>query len=109
MFDDWPLIEASFASQYGIRIDQEEDMSYQEFVNLVNGFTSESPLGKIVSVRAENDSDRLKSFTPTENKLRTEWRTKCNKSYVNNMSEEEKAKSTQALQNAFKQLAGYKP
>lgn len=104
MFDDWPLIEASFASQYGIRIEREQDMSYQEFINLINGLLSESPLGKVVSIRAESDRDRLKTFTSLEHQVRNEWRSKCENKYVSSMSKEEQEFSLKALRDAFRKL-----
>ena len=50
MEDDWPLIEASLAKQYGIRIRKEIDtMSYAELCNLISGLMSDTPLRKYCS------------------------------------------------------------
>lgn len=50
MEEDWPLIEASLAKQYGIRIRKEIDtMSYAELCNLISGLMSDTPLRKYCS------------------------------------------------------------
>lgn len=47
MEEDWPLIEASLAKQYGIRIRKEIDtMSYAELCNLISGLMPDTPLRK---------------------------------------------------------------
>ena len=76
LFEDWNLIEASFASQYGIRLRSENDMSWAEFSTLLNGIMPKTPLGNIVSIRSEEDEEILKNFTPEQKKIRDEWRIK---------------------------------
>ena len=76
LFEDWSLIESSFASQYGIRLRSEDDMSYAEFCTLLNGIMPKTPLGNIVSIRSEENEERLKSFTPEQKRIRDEWRIK---------------------------------
>lgn len=71
--EDWPLIEASFLKQYGIRIRKEDDMSYEEFCNLISGIMHDTPLGQIVSIRAEKDSEVIKKFTKEQKRIRNEW------------------------------------
>lgn len=66
------MIEASFLQQYGIRLTT-TDMPYAEFVRLLGGLMPETPLGRIVTIRAEKDSKVLKHFTPEQKKIRTEW------------------------------------
>ena len=34
----------------------------------------DTPLGQTVLIRKENDRDRLKRFSPYENRIRDEWR-----------------------------------
>lgn len=74
LFDDWDLIESSFLKQYGIRLRTENDMSYQEFCSLLSGIMPDTPLGQIVSIRAEKDKEVLKHFTPEQRRIRSEWR-----------------------------------
>lgn len=73
IFEDWGLIEASFAQQYGIRLRNEEEMSWDEFSTLLSGLNVETPLGHIVSIRAETDRERIKRFSPAERKIRSDW------------------------------------
>jgi len=72
MFEDWDLIEASFAQQYGIRL-RREAMSWNEFCTLLSGINHDTPLGNIVAIRSENDPERLKQFSPTQNRIRREY------------------------------------
>jgi len=73
LYYDYDLIEASFAKQYGIRLRQEEDMSWSEFCTLLSGIMPETPLGRVVSLRAEKDPKVLKEFTKDQKKIRNEW------------------------------------
>ena len=83
IFDDWALIESSFAQQYGIRLRQESDMSWDEFCTLLSGLKSDTPLGNIVSIRSETDKNILKNFTPQQRKIRSEWQRRKAKKIVN--------------------------
>jgi hypothetical protein len=72
--EDWDLVEASLAKQYGIRIRQQTDMPWVEFCTLVGGLMSDTPLGQIISIRAEKDPKTIKSFTPEQRKIYNEWK-----------------------------------
>lgn len=75
--DDWALIVASFQSEYGIRLSRDLDgMKWQEFSSYINGLGSDTPLGRIVSIRAEDRADVLKDFTPEQRRIRNEYRQK---------------------------------
>lgn len=83
IFEDWPLIESSFAQQYGIRLRHEIDMSYDEFCVLLSGLKPDTPLGNIVSIRSETDKDILKHFTPQQKKIRNDWQKRNIKKVTN--------------------------
>lgn len=68
------MIAASFAEQYGIRLIYEKDMLWSEFAMLLSGISAETPLGRIVSIRSENDKEILKNFTPEQRRVRSKWR-----------------------------------
>lgn len=72
--EDWALIEASIASQYGIRLRQAADMPWSEFTTLVTGLLPETPLGAIVKIRSEDDPDMLKKFNRDQLAIRNKWR-----------------------------------
>ncbi|MDF2610040.1 MAG: hypothetical protein K0R92_1514 [Lachnospiraceae bacterium] len=49
-------------------------MKWDEFKALLSGLSAETPLGRLVSIRAENDKDILKRFTKEQKRIRDEWR-----------------------------------
>ena len=49
-------------------------MKWEEFCSLLRGLSADSPLGRIVQIRAENDPERLKYFTSYQKKIRSDWR-----------------------------------
>lgn len=81
--DDYELIEASFLSQYGIRLKTTE-LQFDEFLNLVSCLMPESPLGQIVAIRSETDAEIIKHFTDGQMKIHNEWK---RKSVLNNEQE----------------------
>lgn len=70
--DDYDLIEASFLSQYGIRIKTAE-LDFDEFLNLTSCLMPESPLGQIVAIRSETDADTISHFTDAQKKIYDDW------------------------------------
>lgn len=51
-------------------------MSWREFSYFINGLSGDTPLGRIVSIRAENDPEQIKQFTPEQKRIRNEYRRK---------------------------------
>lgn len=102
LFEDWELIEASFLQQYGIRLRKEDDMQWTEFTSLLSCINSDTPLGNIVSIRAENDQEKLKNFSPEQRRIRAEWRTKHMK-VQKPVTEAQKADYNMAMEG-FKQM-----
>lgn len=94
---------ASFQSQYGIRLSRElSGMKWQEFKAFVSGFDGDTPLGRIVRIRSEEDPDHLKTFSPEMRKIRNEWQKK--KAF--SRSEEEKAAFIEQMKQAMISMAG---
>ena len=66
------------------------------------GIGPETALGRIVSIRMEDDEDVLKHFTPDMRKIRSDWR--------NRMAKQKTAEETEAflesMKQAFIQMAG---
>ena len=80
MIEDFDLVVASFQTQYGIRLSKQLDtMKWDEFQALLIGMGPDTPLGRIISVRAEDDREVLKYFTAEHNSVRNEWRTRHRK------------------------------
>ena len=46
---------------------------------MLAGLDAETPLGRIVSVRSENNAETLKNFTPEMKQIRSQWRTRQTK------------------------------
>ena len=67
------MIEASFAKQYGIRIRNQPDISWDEFCTLLAGLMPDTPLGHVVSIRSEKDQKVIKSFTPEQKRIYSDW------------------------------------
>jgi len=51
-------------------------MKWDEFCSLLAGLDGDTPLGRMVQIRAENDPKTLKSFTAHQHKIRNQWRKK---------------------------------
>lgn len=75
LLDDFDLVVASFQTQYGIRLSKElKEMKWNEFCMLLSGLQPETPLGRIVSIRAEDDKEILQHFSKEQRRIRSEWR-----------------------------------
>jgi len=73
IFEDWGLIESSFYKQYGIRLRSADDLSWSEFCNLLSGLMHDTPLGSVVSIRAETDNEIISRFTPEQKRIKGDW------------------------------------
>lgn len=77
-------------------------MKWDEFCDLLSGISPDTPLGRIVSIRAEEDKDTLKHFTTEQKRIRNEWRIKNAKKGTRENSED----FLNALKNGFISMAG---
>ncbi len=101
MEEDWPLIEASFFKQYGIRLRSVHDMPYSEFCSYLSGLMPDTPLGNIVRIRSEDDKEVLKHFTPEQKRIRSEWQRRN----VKKVSQEEMKQILEGFKNMFRSMA----
>lgn len=101
--EDWTLIESSFAAQYSIRL-RSNPMSWNEFCVLLSGLLPETPLGRIVSIRAETDTKVIKSFSPEQKRIHREWQLRIAK--LKSYDKEALDREMQALSNTLKELFG---
>lgn len=103
LIDDFDLIISSFQSQYGIRLSRElSGMKWEEFKDLLVGLGPDTPLGRIVAIRSEDNEDMLKHFTKEQRRIRNEWRSKRAKS----VTQEELENALEGFKNAFISMAG---
>ena len=77
-------------------------MSWDEFRDLLSGLSPDTALGRMVAIRAEEDKEILKQFTPEQQRIRSQWR--------NRMAKQKRAEDTAdflaQMQNVFRQMAG---
>jgi hypothetical protein len=97
--DDWGLIEASLAKQYGIRIRHHTDMPFTEFCTLVGGLMGDTPLGQVIQIRSEKDPKTIKGFSPDQKRIYREWRNRQAEKRLDNP--EQLDKDMDALANAL--------
>lgn len=100
LFDDYDVIEASFAQQYGIRLRVEDQMLWDEFSTLLAGLNGETPLGYLVRIRGEKDPKKRKSFTKEEQKIYSDWRLRHQPKAKLSMADTDRM--LQALADAFR-------
>jgi hypothetical protein len=60
--------------QYGIRL-AKEDLDLPEFLRLLSGIMPDTPLGRLVMVRAEKSPEVLKGLSSHERQIRADWAT----------------------------------
>lgn len=103
LMEDFDLIVSSFLSQYGYRIYSNDfkSMRWDEFKALLSGLSPDTPLGRIVSIRAEDDPDALKNFTPEQRRIRSEWRLH----QADRKTEEDVEHALSEMLNAFRKMA----
>ena len=51
-------------------------MPWTEFITLVSGLMTDTPLGQIVSIRSETDRDTIKEFTSSQRDIYDKWQTR---------------------------------
>lgn len=109
LWDDWELIEASFADQYHIRLrsDAEFEMTWDEFKNLLAGLGPDTALGRVISIRSEESDDTLKYFSDGQKQIRNDWQ-KAERQRKKEFDKKNKRKAVdpyEGLSNMFRGLS----
>ena len=100
--DDWSLIVSSFQTQYGIRLSKDlSTMNWQEFSYMLEGLSGDTPLGRIIAIRAETDPDVLKHMSPSEQRIRSDYRRKM----ALQKSDKETKTAIEGIKQAFLKMA----
>lgn len=99
------LIEQSIAKQYHILPSQQGELSYCDWAKLVSGLMNDTPLGKVVEIRAEDDPDILKNMTSEQHAVRRRWQEFCSKQ-MQKQSEAEMRAQADALEKLMAKLFG---
>lgn len=96
------MIVSSFTEQYGIRLYYEyDDISLQEFNQLLTGISEKTALGKTVSIRAEKNKEIIEHFGDYEKQIRRKWQ----EFKYKNMDKEKRKVQMINVQDMFKALA----
>lgn len=98
------LIEQSIAKQYHILPSQQGELSYCDWAKLVSGLMNDTPLGKVVELRAETDKEILKNMTAEQRAERQKWFDFCNS--AQRISEEDMRKQQEALEKMIAAMFG---
>lgn len=103
---DRELIVQSIAKQYHILPSEQENLHYSDWYRLVAGLMDDTPLGRIVAVRAEDDKDRIKHFGAYEKRVRSEWRAFRDSQISAEFSRVEKKNVAEYFEQIFKNMLG---
>ena len=79
-----------------------QEMKWREFKPLLIGIGPDTALGRIVSIRMEDDEEVLKHYTPEMKKIRNDWRNRIAKE----RSEKETMDFLESMKQALIQMAG---
>ena len=77
-------------------------MKWDEFRALISGLSPKTALGRVVSIRAEDDKEVLESYTKDMHKIRNEWRNRIAKE----RSPQETLDFLESIKQALIQMAG---
>ena len=77
-------------------------MKWTEFRAYIVGLGSDSPLGKIIGIRAEDDPKIVQQFNKAQKEVRNRWRTKKAKK----TPQKDLDRFLADMQKAFRELAG---
>ena len=77
-------------------------MSWQEFKTLLAGIGPDTPLGRIVAIRAQEDKDAIKNFNQYEKKIYSDWRNRQAK----HKGQNEVMAYLDSMKNALIRMAG---
>ena len=77
-------------------------MTWRKFKLLLSGLLPDTPLGKIVQIRSENDPDVLKGFTMSQHGIRNRWRRKKQEDLYGVPPKEQSYGVLKAFMSAFK-------
>ena len=70
---DKDLITISISQQYHILPSEQEELSYADWYKLIAGLTGDTPLGHVVRIRSERDSEKIRKFGDYEKEIRRKW------------------------------------
>lgn len=100
------LIEQSIATQYGILPAVQGELPYPEWAKLVGGLMDDTPLGRVVAVRAENDQKVIARMSPWQRRIRARWSAHLARQAMTRTRPETLRAEMAALERAMAKLFG---
>lgn len=76
-------------------------MKWKEFKALLAGLSGETPLGRIVQIRSEDDPKMLEVFSEGQHRIRNKWRLRLAKE----KTEQDLTQVLEELKQAFVEMA----
>lgn len=101
---DAVLIEQSIAKQYHILPSEQEELSYSDWSKLVSGLMNDTPLGRVIEIRSEDDSDIIKNMNADQLAIRRKWQDFCNSQIT--YTEEDMQKQAEMLEKMMASMFG---
>lgn len=95
---------------YNLDMDKEtlEKLPADIFMVYLAGLSPNSPLGRVVSIRAEDDKEILETFTKEQLRIRNDYRRKIAKRNKDNINKEAYENEINAIVEMFKQMGEVK-
>ncbi len=103
---DAVLIEQSIATQYGILPAAQGELPFPEWSKLVGGLMDDTPLGRVVAVRAESDRKVIARMSPWQRRIRAEWSAHLARQTLTRSRPETLRAEMAALERAMAKLFG---
>lgn len=75
----------------------DDKMDWIEFTILLNGLTADTPLGRIIQIRSEDNQDIIDNFSKAEKEIYDAWQHKQMELKFKNKSKEEVMKDIQDM------------
>lgn len=98
------MIEQSIAKQYHILPSEQQELSYSDWSKLVSGLMNDTPLGKVIEIRSEDDAEVIKNMNSDQLAIRNEWQDFCNSKIT--YSEADMLKQAEKLEKIMASLFG---
>lgn len=82
-----------------------DEISCEEYYQLLKGLNGDTPLGYYISIRSETDSKKIQEMDKDEKKIRNDWQ-RFKMSQKNNLSDKEKKLKTEEFHQIIKSMFG---
>ena len=81
-------------------------MPWEEFKQMLIGISSDTALGRVVAIRAEDRKEILENFTPEQHRIRNAWQPRHIEFIKAHTSKETMDEQMNAMKMAFLRMAG---